>query len=257
MMNWTKTGAGAITVTVPNRASLCDDIEAHLRESRGFSVATLNLDHVVKLDRDPAFREAYAAQTHVTADGNPIVWLSHLSGQRDIELTPGSELIDPVAALAARLGTGVALIGATEHSLETAAQTLGEKYPGLTIALTLSPPMGFDPTGQAADAVIEEIRASGARLVILALGAPKQEIFAIHALGRLPDVGFLSTGAGLDFIAGNQRRAPAWVRALAAEWLWRLLANPGRMAGRYAACVAALPGLVLRSLALRFRRPAP
>jgi N-acetylglucosaminyldiphosphoundecaprenol N-acetyl-beta-D-mannosaminyltransferase len=113
--------------------------------------------------------------------------------------------------------------------------------------------MGFDPAGPAADAAIDAIGQSGARLVFLALGAPKQEIFAARAFGRLPGAGFVSIGAGLDFISGAQRRAPKLVRLLAAEWLWRMALSPRRLAGRYAACLAALPPLTTRALAARMQ----
>lgn len=253
MMNWTKPGLqkSQVAVTVPNQAVLLADLRARLEAGQGFSVATLNLDHVVKLARDPAFRQAYAAQSHVTADGNPIVWLARLAGQADVELVTGSDLVGPMAALAAEIGTPVALIGATDDALRVAAEAMAARYPGLSIVLTLAPPMGFDPDGAAAGAAIETLRRSGARLVFLALGAPKQERFAARALAALPETGFLSIGASLDFIAGTQTRAPAWVRRLALEWVWRLLNNPKRLAGRYAACFAILPGLVLRALSIR------
>jgi len=90
-------------------------------------------------------------------------------------------------------------------------------------------------------------------VVFLALGAPKQERFAARAQQTLGAVGFLSIGAGLDFVSGAQRRAPAWVRAIAAEWLWRMLSNPRRLAARYGACLAALPGLTLHAIGARRR----
>lgn len=255
MMEWTtaETGAGEgpVTVTAPERGGLLDDLRGRLAGGTGFSIATLNLDHVVKLRSDAAFRDAYARHTHVTADGNPIVWLSRVAGQGEVSLVPGSELIDPVAALAADTGVPVALFGATDDSLAAAARALETRHPGLRVALTLAPPMGFDPAGADADAAIARIGESGARVVFLALGAPKQEIFAARAQTALPQVGFLSIGAGLDFISGAQTRAPAWVRAVAAEWVWRMAGNPRRLAGRYAACLAILPGLAARALATR------
>ena len=252
-MNWTNPGLqdGPIAVTVSNQSVLLDDLRQKLLEGAGFSVATLNLDHVVKLARDPAFRAAYVAHTHVTADGNPIVWLAHLAGQGDVELVTGSDLIDPVAALAAETATPVAMIGATEATLQTASEAFQARHPGLTVALTHMPPMGFDPDGPDADTAIEAIRRSGARLVFLALGAPKQERFAARAQSALPGVGFLSSGASLDFIAGSQTRAPAWMRRFAMEWLWRLIGDPRRFIGRYAACFAILPGLIFRALSIR------
>ncbi len=256
MMIWAETDAGPVTVTVPDRAALLADIGARFDKGEGFSVATINLDHVVKLARDRAFGIAYAAHSHITADGNPIVWLSRLAGQGDVSLVPGSELIEPVAELAASKGLPVALFGATDVSLEAAAEAMRAKIPGVDIVLTLAPPMGFDPEGAAAEAAIAQIGASGARLVFLALGAPKQEQFAVRAAAALPGTGCLSIGAGLDFISGAQTRAPAWVRAIAAEWLWRMLSNPKRLAARYGACILALPGLTVRALMARRERAA-
>ena len=256
MMIWNedKTAQSRVTVTVADQETLLKDIHDRFRNGQGFSVATLNLDHVVKLRRDPAFFTAYAAHSHVTADGNPIVWLSHLAGQKDVRLVPGSEVIEPLAALAAQTGMPVALFGSTDTSLDAAATAMKARHPDLDIVLSLAPPMGFDPVGAGADAAIKEIWESGARLVFLALGAPKQECFAAYAQNALPQTGFLSIGAGLDFISGEQKRAPYLVRALAAEWLWRMLGNPKRLAARYGACLLAIPGLTLQ--ALRQRRAA-
>ena len=255
MMIWSETeaGRGSITVTVSDRTALLSDLSRRFDAGEGFSVATLNLDHAVKLAQDPAFRAAYADQTHVTADGNPIVWLSRLAGQPDVTLVPGSELIDPVAALAAEKGVPVALFGATDASLLAAAKALEARHAGLVITKTLAPPMGFDPNGAAADEAIQKIRDSDAGLVFLALGAPRQEIFAARAQAALSGIGFISIGAGLDFVSGAQRRAPKWVRALAAEWLWRMLGNPKRLAARYGACLLILPSLTVRALAARRR----
>ena len=98
MMIWndTDTGQSGISVTVPDRQTLLDDLRYRFEQGKGFSVATLNLDHVVKLRHNPAFCKAYAAQTHVTADGNPIAWLSRLAGQKDVCLVSGDTSSAPV-----------------------------------------------------------------------------------------------------------------------------------------------------------------
>lgn len=245
----------AITVTVPTRQDLLADLECHFAERRGFSVATLNLDHVVKFRSMPDFREAYQRHSHVTADGNPIVWLARLAGQH-ISLVPGSELVDPVADMAASMDVPVAFFGSSEASLAEAERVLSSRYPDLRVVARIAPPMGFDPTGPEADRAIEELAASGARMVFLALGAPKQEIFAARAQERLSETGFLSIGAGLDFISGLQKRAPKMVRRLAGEWLWRLALNPVRLARRYGACIVILPELTLVALRSRMRARA-
>ena len=250
-MIWSESDGQTIRVNVADQAELLADLRTHLKNAASFSVATLNLDHVVKLSTDTTFRNAYAKHTHVTADGNPIVWLTKLAGQ-PVSLVPGSELIEPLAALAADIDLPIGLLGSTEESLQAAADNLRQAHPGLQIPLIFAPPMGFDPEGEGADDAIKAIQESGARIVFVALGAPKQEVFAAYASTALNGVGFLSIGAGLDFISGHQRRAPAWVRAVAAEWLWRLLANPTRLARRYAACILVLPGVTLRALRQRF-----
>jgi N-acetylglucosaminyldiphosphoundecaprenol N-acetyl-beta-D-mannosaminyltransferase len=241
-----------ISVNMTTREDFMSDIDRRLLSREGFTVATLNLDHIVKLRRQPDFRAAYARHSHVTADGNPIVWLSKLAG-RKIDLLPGSELILPVLELAQKAKIPVALLGSTTGSLANTTQRLQSIFPKLQIVTQIAPPMGFDPIGPDADDYIAELQTSGARLVFLALGAPKQEIFSIHAAEKLPETGFMSIGAGLDFISGTQTRAPAWVRKIAAEWLWRMMKSPRRLAARYGACLLILPPLVVS--ALRGRKP--
>lgn len=242
-------------VTVSSQAALLSDLQARLTAGEGFSVATMNLDHVVKLRRDIAFRRAYAAQSHVTADGRPIVWMSVLAG-RPVDLVTGSDLVEPLAGLCAGMGAPVAFLGSTQDVLEEAAARLRSRYPALEPAALISPPMGFDPESPASDAILDELARSGARICLLALGAPKQEIFAARARRKLPGMGFVSVGAGIDFVAGAQVRAPRLVRVLALEWAWRLAGNPRRLMGRYSACAGVLPTLLQTALACRFGRDA-
>lgn len=239
-----------IRIAPRDREALERDVAARLRDGRGFALATLNLDHLVKLPRDPAFLAAYAKHDMIVADGNPIVWLSRLAG-RPVGLVPGSDMLVPLVRIAADLGAPVALLGSTDAVLAEAAHALQAQVPEIDIAAQIAPPMGFDPAGSEADAMITRLEHSGARLCLLALGAPKQEIFAARAYAKLPQVGFAAFGAGLDFIAGQQMRAPEWVRAMALEWLWRTLVEPRRMVPRYARCAAILPGHALRALRLR------
>lgn len=238
-------------VNFPTEAALLADIETRLKDGTGFAIATLNLDHVVKMRRNPDFLRAYRAHSHVVADGNPIVWLSRLAGRREVSLVPGSELIAPMAALAAKLGTPLAFLGSTQPVLALATERLKAQYPGLDVAACLAPPYGFDPEGAEADALLDQVAASGARICLLALGAPKQEVLAARGLQRHPQLGFLSIGAGLDFIAGHQTRAPSWVRKIAMEWLWRMLTNPRRLARRYLDCALVMPSLAGQALAAR------
>jgi exopolysaccharide biosynthesis WecB/TagA/CpsF family protein len=245
-------GTHVVRITDVSRGALVRDLAACLSAGRGFAVATVNLDHMVKLRDSAAFRAAYAAQTHVVADGNPVTWLARLAGH-EVELVPGSELVVPLCRLAAEAGVPVGLFGSRAEALDGAAGRLAGLAPGLEVAARIAPPFGFDPEGAEAEAMLARMGASRARLWFLALGAPKQELFAARALGRLPGAGFVSVGAGLDFLAGTQVRAPWVMRRLAAEWVWRMLQDPARLGPRYARCIAALPGLMRAARAHRGR----
>lgn len=239
---------GRITVNKSDRTDLLDEVRQRIRDREGFAIATLNLDHMVKLQRSPAFRAAYLRQDFVVADGNPIVWLSRLAGS-PVSLVAGSDLVDPLAELAADERAPVALLGATDATLARAAAELTARHPGLRIVARLAPGRDFDPCGAEADEMILALRRSGARLTFLALGAPKQEMFAARCRDLLPGMGLASVGAGLDFVAASQRRAPVWVRRIAMEWAWRMLREPRRLVARYALCAATFPPLVFGVLA--------
>ena len=236
-----------ITVNLPHAAALLTEAKARLLAREGFALATINLDHLVKLKSDSQFRKAYAAQDMVVADGNPIVWLSRLARQ-PVDLVPGSEMVVPLARIAGQSGVKVALVGSTEPALAAAAAALQLEVPGLDIALQLAPAMGFDPDGDEALAILRKLEDAGIGLAFLALGAPKQERLAARGRQIAPHVGFASIGAGLDFLAGTQKRAPLWVQTIAMEWAWRMLSNPRRLVGRYWACFKILPGEALKAM---------
>ncbi len=239
-----------LRITLPDRAALLSAVGARLTARQGFALATLNFDYLVKLCRSPDFRAAYAAQDMVVADGNPIVWLSRLAG-KPVALVPGSDLVIPLVQAAAEACVPVALVGSHAEALERAAERLRREVPGADIAAQVAPPMGFDPEGEEAGRILGALQAQGIGLCLVALGAPKQEQFAARGRRIAPGVGFASVGAGLDFLAGAQQRAPLWVRRLALEWVWRMLSSPRRLVPRYAACLAILPAEVAAALRQR------
>lgn len=240
----------AIEVNVPTRAALFRILRDRLEARTGFALATLNLDHLTKLPVDADFLAAYRAHDLVVADGRPVVWLSQLAGH-PVELMPGSDMILPICALCAELQVPIAMVGSSDEALAGAAEALKARTPGLKVAYLHAPPYGFDPRGAEAEAILENMSASGAGVCFIALGAPKQELFAAFGRDRGAAVGFASIGAGLDFFSGHQVRAPRLMRKLALEWLWRMLQSPRRMVPRYAKCFAILPGLVAQSVRIR------
>ena len=206
----------------------------------GFTVFTLNLDHLVKLRTTPAFAAAYRTADLVTADGAPVAWLSRFQ-TKSIRRTTGADLFVPLASAAARHDLPVYLFGSTMGVLTATADALRAKTAGeIAIAGLSSPSATFDPEGGEADLAIERIKASGARLVFVALGAPKQEVFAARAVAQGCTAGFICIGAAVDFVAGAQVRAPLVFQRYGLEWAWRLGNNPRRLAKRYALCASVL-----------------
>lgn len=245
-----RAGDHEVSVTIDGWSALERSLRARFAAGDGFALATLNLDHLTKLRHPGPFRSAYDAQDLVTADGNPIVWCARVARQ-PVDLLPGSDLILPICRIAAEMNVPLGLVGSTEDSLAGAAKALIAEVPGLRVVARIAPPMGFDPGGAAADQILHELSAAGVGLCFLALGAPKQEMFAARGRQVAPEIGFASIGAGLDFLSGQQTRAPAWVQRLAMEWLWRLLGSPRRLAARYGMAFRILPGHLWRSWWMR------
>ena len=235
-------------ITIRDAADLLHQVEAALAAHDAFTLFTLNLDHLVKRRQSATFREAYARAALVTADGWPVVRLARRIDPT-IALTTGADMVIPLCRLAARRRVPVFLFGSREAVLVGAAARLQALCPGLIVAGCEAPPAGFDPTGPAAHEAIQRIAASGAGLCFVALGAPKQELFADMAVAANVPAGFVCIGAALDFIAGAQRRAPSVLRRLRLEWAWRLGREPRRLLARYARCAILYLRLVRRPTA--------
>jgi len=239
-----------ITVNTPTRAALKAEVMRRFEARDGFALATVNLDHLVKMRASPAFTTTYAAQDLVVADGWPIAALSRLA-RHPVDLMPGSDMVIPLCEMAVTAGVRVGLLGSTDEALNAARDALTKKAPGLDIGFLHAPPMGFDPAGPEAAEVLTRLETENISLCFLALGAPKQEELAARGRNLAPSVGFASIGAGLDFLSGRQHRAPAFMRRIGMEWLWRALSSPRRLIPRYARCFAILPGQILGALKQR------
>ena len=243
-------------INLATQDDLVARVSARAKSGQGFCLFTLNLDHLVKRRADPAFRAAYERASFVSADGAPVVALARRQGAQ-LTRTTGADLIEPLCAMAAREGLPLFFFGSSQDLLGAAAEELRRRFPGLLMAGCEAPPFGFDPLSPAADAAADRMAASGARLCLIALGAPKQELFADRMLARHPGMGCLCIGAALDFIAGGQKRAPMLAQGLGLEWVWRLATNPRRLSGRYARCALLLADLgLLAPLRQRLAKPA-
>ncbi len=216
-------------------------------------VVTPNLDHAVMLQENEAFAEAYAKASLILADGMPLVWASKLSATPLPARVAGSDLV-PAVLSACPAKTRVYFLGAQEEASKTAVKNVLASYPQIEIVGRLSPPSGFENSADWSKQIISEIQNSRAQLVIIGLGAPKQELWVHAHRKELPATVALCVGATIDFLAGTVRRAPKWTHALGLEWLHRLASDPGRLTKRYVKDAIVLPKLLLNDARSRRQR---
>lgn len=197
------------------------------------AVVSLHAVHaLVTASRDPFLREAVNQFNMVAPDGQPVRWaLNRLHGAGLKERVYGPELMLRLCRQAAQEDVAVYLYGSTQPVLDALGAALKEKYPDLRIAGAESPP--FRPLTEDEDqAVVQRINASGARIVFLGLGAPKQDVFAHVHRDRIEAVQ-VCVGAAFDFHAGALKMAPPWMQRSGLEWFYRLVREPRRLWRRY------------------------
>lgn len=196
-------------------------------------ILPVNVDQIVKISVCRNIKNIYDSALRIYADGMPIVWLSKIIGNSLQERVTGSDLVPEICQRSVEHDLRIFLFGAAPGVAAAAATNLTEKYPGLNIVGTYSPPFGFEHDNNEIERAINKINSTTPDILFLALGFPKQELFAADNIDRL-DVGpIVSIGATLDFIAGNVKRAPRIFRDNGFEWLWRLMQEPRRLWYRY------------------------
>ena len=188
---------------------------------------------VVTASGDRALRDAVNSFQLVAPDGQPVRWaLNRLYGTSLSERVYGPELMLRLCARAARERISVFLYGgATEHVVASLEQRLCRRIPNLEVAGHFSPPFR-ELTEEEDDRLIEMIEESGAGLVFIGLGCPKQDWFAYHHRDRLRAVQ-VCVGAAFDFHAGRKKMAPRWMQQFGLEWVYRLGQEPRRLWRRY------------------------
>jgi N-acetylglucosaminyldiphosphoundecaprenol N-acetyl-beta-D-mannosaminyltransferase len=208
-------------------------IFAALESGRGGSVVTPNLEILRQTLRDDELRRLVEDADLVLPDGMPLVWASRLAGDPVPERVAGSDIIVPLVRMAARARRSVFLLGGSPGTAEAAAEHLREQAPGLNVAGTLCPPFGFEDDPAEIAAIRAALVAAQPDIVLVALGAPKQERLIEILREDLPAAWFLGVGLALGFLAGEVRRAPVALQRAGLEWAHRLAMEPGRLARRY------------------------
>ncbi|MET0981900.1 MAG: WecB/TagA/CpsF family glycosyltransferase [Telluria sp.] len=201
-----------------------------IRSGQPHQHVVVNVDKLVKASRDGELRRIINECALVNVDGMPVVWASRLLGKPLKERVAGVDLFEALMRRSSEAGWRVFLLGAREEVVSAVADTYRRRYPGLTVAGWRH---GYWQGEAEEAAVAEQVRASRADLLFVAISSPKKEQF----LGRWQEqmrIPFaMGVGGTFDVAIGRVRRAPVWMQRAGLEWFYRFLQEPRRMFRRY------------------------
>jgi N-acetylglucosaminyldiphosphoundecaprenol N-acetyl-beta-D-mannosaminyltransferase len=230
--------------------TLADAVEhiarlARIRDGKARLVSTLNVDFLVNAlgtgvsrARHPELLDVLRKSDMVTADGFPILWLSRIVGKPLRQRVCGSDLVPELASRARGDKLSLFLLGGAEGVARKAGQILQAENPGLRIAGSAAPYVKTAGPGLAEgladdEALVEKINSSGADILLLGLGNPKQELWFNRNRERLTVPVSIGVGGSFEFITGGTKRAPVWVQRCNLEWVFRISQDPARLWRRY------------------------
>jgi exopolysaccharide biosynthesis WecB/TagA/CpsF family protein len=219
-------GIRVINTTMPQLLDECEDI---LAGDSQVSIGFVNADCMNKCFSDEHYHHTLRDMNRVYPDGIGVRLASQMFGNGVKDNINGTDLFPLLCERLAGTSHGIFLLGAREGIAESTAKNMQERFPGLTIA-------GFRDgyfTPEEEDEVIGRINASGADVLMVAMGAPRQEKWIARNRERLNVTMLMGVGGLFDFYSGRVSRAPVWIREVGLEWAWRLLQEPGRMWRRY------------------------
>lgn len=214
-------------------AEAIEYIEKCIRERKIGHVITPNVDQIVRIEYDPYFKEICDNAELLLVDGHPLLWIARWYQTPIKQKICGSDLVPHLCNVAAKKKYKVFLLGAAEGVAAKAAVNLEKDYPGIIISGTYSPPLGFEKNVEELHKINLMLLNSRSDLLFVGMGVPKQDRFIYENMHKYQIPMSFSIGATIDFIAGEQKRAPRWMTDHGLEWLYRLFSDPKRMFKRY------------------------
>jgi N-acetylglucosaminyldiphosphoundecaprenol N-acetyl-beta-D-mannosaminyltransferase len=218
----------------------CDRIQAWVEARRSCYIVAANVHVVMTAYWDRAYHRVLEGAALVTPDGMPLVWGLRFLGQSAQQRVYGPDLMLAWCDRAASLNLPIYLYGSTDNTLERLQVKLKQQFPQLAIAGSYAPPY-LDPDSLDLEAEdfptwlerdIDRIHTSGARVVFVGLGCPKQEYWMAKVQSKLNCVA-IGVGAAFDFHSGQVSQAPRWMMKIGLEWIYRFSQEPGRLWQRY------------------------
>lgn len=208
------------------------EMQAAIAEGRRAYASTCPVYTLMQGHERPEVRAALNGADWVTPDGMPVVWALRRLGAAAVGRVYGPDLMLALSAVSAQRGYAQFYLGGAPGVADDLARTLPQRYAGLPVAGCYAPP--FRPLTPAEDdALVALINASGATVVWVGLGSPKQDLWMARFRPRLHAPLLVGVGAAFDFFTGRQRQAPQWMQRVGLEWLFRLSSQPGRLWRRY------------------------
>jgi N-acetylglucosaminyldiphosphoundecaprenol N-acetyl-beta-D-mannosaminyltransferase len=204
-------------------------VEEFIRSGQPHQHVVINVDKLVKASRDPALRRIINDCALINVDGMPVVWASRLLGKPLKERVAGVDLFEALMRRAGQKGWRVFLLGARDEVVQAVRAAYQRKYPQLVIAGCRD---GYWSEAEEA-AVAEQVRASRADLLFVAISSPKKEQFLGRWQGAMRVPFAMGVGGTFDVAIGRVRRAPLWMQKAGLEWFFRFLQEPKRMFRRY------------------------
>lgn len=201
-----------------------------IRSGQPHQHVVVNVDKLVKASRDAELRRIINECALVNVDGMLVVWASRLLGKPLKERVAGGDLFEALMRRSAEVGWRVFLLGAREEVVSLVADTYRRRYPGLVVAGWRH---GYWQGEQEEAAVAEQVRASGADLLFVAISSPKKEQFLGRWQAAMKIPFAMGVGGTFDVAIGRVRRAPGWMQRAGLEWFYRFLQEPRRMFRRY------------------------
>lgn len=215
-------------------AEAVDNIKKMIEaESSKNYIVAINVDVVVKMEKDHYLKKIVDMADMVLVDGKPLVWISQLYRRPVKEKISGSDLVPQLCEMAAVNGYSIFILGGKEGVADQAKTELKKKYCSLRIVGTYSPPIGFEKDPDELEKMNQMISDAKPDLLITCFGCPKQEKWIFENYNKYDAKVSVCAGATVDFLSGNVKRAPRWMSEHGMEWFYRFLQEPRRMFKRY------------------------
>ena len=224
-----------LNITVDNMQmdEVINEIESKIIKKEKAYIVPVNVDVIIKSDKDTFLKEILDKADMVLVDGKPLIWISKWLKRPVKEKISGSDLVPKLCQTAAYRGYTIFIIGGKEGVADSAKANLERDFNNIKIVGTYSPQLGFENDKEELSRINQRISNVCPDIVIACFGCPKQEKWVYENYKEYNAIVSVCAGATVDFLAGNVKRAPKWMSDHGLEWFYRFLKEPKRLFKRY------------------------